>query len=675
MGFTVGKIAHPAVGLRGKAILALALACLLALLPAAFVGWRVLDNVRNHFGEAYARNFTQLKRESIAALISRELALSQRFADSVLVRQWLQDEENPEKKAQFFAEADGYNKDFRDHTWFLASAGSGAFYANELGKPYSDAPRYVLDPAKEADSWFFSSIERAEPYNINVNYDDYLAVTRVWINVIIRDGARGIGIAGTGIDLSSFLKEFIASSEPGVTPMILSASGAIQAHRKADLIAKNQAGSKASLDQTLAGQLLAGAERDRLNEALVSVAGQPGEVGMLHVTLDGKPQLLALSYIPELKWYIVTAVDLKAAQVLDKAWLNTAIAAVIAVLLVLLAAFSYAVDILVLKPLGNLRRSVLAVADGDFDIALPPPRRDELGDLSRAFGTMATKIRSNTDELENRIQARTRDLEAANHDLRRTQKQINDSIDYASLIQRAILPDTQLAQKLDTQYFALWRPRDVVGGDFYVFRHDGDHGNDRYLAGVVDCAGHGVPGALMTMLARSALDHAMNETGIDSPAAILTHADATMRGMLQACELPRAIATNMDAGLAYIDPKARLLRYAGAKISLYYSDGVAFSEIKGARRALGDRRQGSYTDHDIALAAGVTYYLATDGFLDQAGGDHGYGFGNTRFSDLLLRHARLPMHEQAMALEAALESYRGAYPQRDDITVLSFRFD
>ena len=177
------------------------------------------------------------------------------------------------------------------------------------------------------------------------------------------------------------------------------------------------------------------------------------------------------------------------------------------------------------------------------------------------------------------------------------------------------------------------------------------------------------------MLARSALDQAMNLVGIASPAAILVQADAIVRSMLQQEDLPRAIATNMDAGLVHVDEQQRILRYAGAKISLYWSDGDEVGEIRAVRRALGDRRQGVYQDAEIAMRPGVSYYLATDGILDQAGGEFGYGLGNTRFIRILTENARLPVGEQGAALRRALEHYQGDHPQRDDITVLSFRFD
>jgi serine phosphatase RsbU (regulator of sigma subunit) len=627
--------------------------------------------VRNHFGEAYAVNFTQLKRQSILAPLSRELALSRRLAGSVLTRQWLLDESDPAKKALFFEEAEGYRKDLRDHAYFVVSALSRSYYASDSDQSFSDQPRYELSPESATDSWFFSSLTQTDDYNINVNYDDYLQVTRVWINVAIRDGERKIGMAGAGIDLTGFLAEFMATAAAGVTPIVINQAGAIQAHRNRALIAINQAGSSSRVDQTLAGQLPEGEQRDRLAQAMQRAVERPGEVSTLRVTLDGKAQLLALSYIPELKWHIVSAVDLQAAQVLDQNWRNAAMATLVAVVAILLLAFGYAVEKLVLRSLRKLQQSASAMAQGDFDVSLPPPGGDELGDLSRAFAVMASQIRSHTAELESRIKARTQALEVANQAMQLAHKQINDSLDYASLIQRAILPDQQLRQVLGERFFVIWHPRDVVGGDFYVFRVE----CERYLFGIVDCAGHGVPGALMTMLARSALDHAMSQVGIDRPASLLAHTDRAMRDMLQHCEQPRALATNLDAGLVYIDPEQRRLRYAGAKISLYWSDGDEVGEIKGGRRALGDRHQGDYADSEISLRAGVTYYLATDGFLDQAGGEMGYGFGNTRFAQLLLDHARLPMAEQASALDLALRDYQGDYAQRDDITLLSFRFD
>ncbi|PSJ44778.1 histidine kinase [Zobellella endophytica] len=659
-------------GLRAKSVLALLLACLLAFIPAGGVGWRMLASVQEHFGLAYARNFTQLNRQNILVPLSRDLALARRFADSVLTRQWLREEADADKKALLLREADGFAGDFSSHSYFLISAGSRDYYYREAGAPFTGEPRYRLDPDSPDDRWFFNILASGDKLNINVNRDTRLGTTRVWLNVLVEEEGIPLGLAGTGIDLTRFIQDFIATDELGVTPMIIDGQGAFQAHPDPDLIALGSAAGIRGDQRHLPDLLGSPEEGDRLAQLLREAASAPESVGTGWFTLDGRRQLLAVSFIPELGWYVVTAVDMNAAQVLEAGFVNNALAAFAIMMAVLLLALVYAVDRIMLRPLRRLQGSATAIAQGRYDVSLPAPSGDEIGDLSEAFGVMADKVRSHTEELEHKVRTRTRELEEANRKMRQAHQQINDSIDYASLIQRAILPDQQLTKVLGEHHFVLWHPRDVVGGDFYLF-HPGER--ERFLVGVVDCAGHGVPGALMTMLARAALDHAIRERGIASPAAILQLTDTTLRGMLQDCDLPRGLATNMDVGLAYVAPAERQLVFAGAKMSLYHSDGGQVAEVKGSRRTLLDRREVRFEDVPLALRPGHIYYLATDGYLDQAGGSKGFGLGSSQFRELLRTHAQLPLAEQAEALKRALDHYRGGHPQRDDMTLLAFRTD
>jgi serine phosphatase RsbU (regulator of sigma subunit) len=657
-------------GLRAKSLLALLLACLFALLPAGFIGWQVLQGVQNHFGLAYAKNLTQLNRQTILAPVSRDLALAQLLARSLVSRQWLLDEANAAKRELFFREAENYRQGFRDQNYFLISALSHQYYLNAKDKPDSQQPRYRLDPNKADDAWFFNTLEHTQDYNINVNTDVHMGITQVWLNVIVREGERKIGLAGTGLNLTGFLQEFIATGEPGVTPIILDSQGAIQAHPDTRLIAFDSGSGTKNQAKTLASLLDSAQQRSALAQALTAAQADPTQAQSLWLDLQGKRQLLALAYIPELRWHLITAVDLTEAQIMQPGWALAVIGVLVLLLLILLLAFGAAVERVVLRPLRALHQSATAIAEGNFQVGLPSPGRDELGDLNRAFGSMARQIKTHTEQLEDKVRERTQALEQANRDMASAHQKINDSIDYASLIQRAMLPSGQLSQMLGPHHFVLWHPRDVVGGDFYLFRALDD---ERYLIGVVDCAGHGVPGALMTMLARAAFDDAMNRLGLDSPAALLCHADASLREMIRQSELPKAIATNMDVGLAYVNRGTNRLIYAGAKISLYWSDGEQLGEIKGDRRPLCDRKQGQYSDRELEMRPGSTYYLVTDGYLDQAGGELGYGFGNSRFAALLREQAQLPMQEQAEGLKRALDAYRGEHQQRDDITLLSFR--
>ncbi|WP_435606938.1 biofilm regulation protein phosphatase SiaA [Pseudomonas knackmussii] len=659
-------------GLRGKSVVALLLACVLALVPAVLLGWKAMEDIRTHFGLAYARNFTLLNQQKILAPVIRELSLSRRLAESVVTQDWLLEEGNSERRTRFFREAEGYRGDLGEYSYFVIVDASRHYYFNDATAPLSNAPRYTLSADDPQDSWYFATMRSDAPYNINVNYDAKLRATKVWFNVQVIAGNRKVGLAGGGLDLTNFLDQFISRREPGVTAMIVDADGAIQAHPDKKLIAYSSgAGTGGGAQHKVFELLGSDDERRGLRGVMDDAQAHPGEVRTFWATLGGKRQLLATAYIPELRWHVLSAVDLHAAQVLDSRWIWPLVGTLVGLLAILLLGFAYTVELLVLKPLRGLRQSAKAIAAGNYDSPLPKARGDEIGELSVAFSSMAEQVRRHTEDLEDKVRQRTQALERANREMAAAQKKIGDSIDYASLIQRAILPDRQLQASLGAHHFVLWKPRDVVGGDFYIYRE----GTADSLMGVVDCAGHGVPGALMTMLALAAIDHAIDSVQSHDPVSILRETDQVIRGMLSQEQVTQALATNMDAGFVRIDHERRLLHFAGAKISLFASNGAEVREYKGGRRAIGDKRQGEYENIELALEPGWTFYLCTDGFLDQAGGEHGFGFGNSRFAALLREHSRLPLAEQARVFAATLAEYQGERPQRDDITILSFRFE
>ncbi|EWC40249.1 SpoIIE family protein phosphatase [Pseudomonas stutzeri] len=661
-----------ALGLRGKSLLALLLSCLLAFVFAGFIGREALLGVQSRFGEAYAQNIVQLNRERLFAPVSRELALAQRLAASQATLAWLSDEQNPAKRASFFKEAAGYQQALGDHAYFAASALSNSYYSNGADQPPSEAPRYTMGPENPRDEWFYLTLESDAPYTINVDRSAVTGELKVWFNVQVRDGDRRLGMVGSGISLKAFVDDFIESSTVGVESMVLDAYGSILVHPNQNLVTLNADTTRGrSLSTSILGLLDDAEAASAVRQAMAESRNNPGTVAALQLALDGAPRLLALSWIPELQWFVASSVDLGTAQVVEIRPLLPAIALFLVLFLLLIGGGAWLVEKRVLKPLRQLRRSAQALAAGQYDTPLPLHRQDEIGELSAAFGSMAQKVRSHTSELEHRVRERTRDLEQANLEMAAAHKKIGDSIDYASLIQRSILPNRQLVTAMGDRHAVLWRPRDVVGGDFYVYRAD----EQGCLFGVVDCAGHGVPGALMTMLAHAAIDQALGSTGLQDPAAALSRTDAIVRSMLRNEDGSHALATNMDVGLAYVDLRQRKVHYSGAKIALYYCDGAEVEEVKAARRAVGDKRIGEYHNTTINLQPGRTFYMTTDGFLDQAGGEQGYGFGNSRFASMIREHARLPLAEQGEAFSLALARYQGDFPQRDDITMLCFRFD
>lgn len=656
------------LGLRGKFLLAQVTAGALALLLAVLVGNWLLDAARSHFGQAYARNYTELNRDRIRTPVVRDLALSRLLAKAPALHRMLR-EPSQAHRAAFFEIAQNYLDAFTANAYFVANAlQEHGYYFNAKGRPFSAQPVYYLDPDDPEDSWFFATLRGDQPYNINVNYDAKLKQTRVWINMVIKDDGQSLGLIGAGLDLSAFLRALLQRAEPGAIPLIVNDSGAIQAYRNPERIALNTAGQQAAQSQTLAG-LLPETDPAVLAGLLRESRSRPQGVVLHEVVFNDEPRLLALSYVPELRWHVATLVDLGVAQIVAPYWLLYIGLGGAAVLLLLLFGFGYSVERLMVRPLRSLQQSAEAIARGDYSARLPSAGSDEIGALQRAFSSMADQVQAHTRELEDKVRERTAALEASRSQIVQAHKQIDDSINYASLIQRATLPDGELARVLGEQQHVLWKPRDVVGGDFYVFEADGDN----FLLGVMDCAGHGVPGALMTMLARSALNHALALHGARDPARLLQQVDATLRHVLADAQLTKAVATSTDAGLVYVDRTHNELLFAGAAIRLFYTDGAMVAAVRGSRRPLADRHRRSYTNTHVALDAATTYCLVTDGLLDQAGGERGHGFGSRRFQTLLQANAHLSLHQQAQALEAALAEYQGENAQRDDITVLSFR--
>lgn len=329
-------------------------------------------------------------------------------------------------------------------------------------------------------------------------------------------------------------------------------------------------------------------------------------------------------------------------------------------LLVILAVISYQIIARrIIQPIARLVKEASFIESDDMSSLLTVRSDDEISRLAQAFNSVLGKMRQ-------AIIAG----DAANQKVVEANRQIASSINYAGLLQRSILPDRQLQETFGDDHFILWLPRDTVGGDYYIFHSEA--GN--CVAGVADCAGHGVSGAMMTMLARAGIDRSILEVGISSPAAVLSCTDAAMRKLLHGAQQSKSIATSMDMGLVHLDFQAKTLKFAGAKISLYWSDGQTMNMIKGNNRAICDHRIGVYTDHELPLLPGCTYYLTTDGLLDQSGGEDGFSLGTEKFTQWLIRLARQPLAEQREGLAQALAQFRGSHPQRDDITILSFRF-
>jgi PAS domain S-box-containing protein len=248
---------------------------------------------------------------------------------------------------------------------------------------------------------------------------------------------------------------------------------------------------------------------------------------------------------------------------------------------------------------------------------------------------------------------------------------ILQSLRYASRIQAAVLPARQELEVVAADHFLIWEPRDIVGGDFFWFQPI----NDGYAVMVGDCTGHGVPGAFMTLIAWGLLDRMLRSADTDNPSQVLTGLHRGVQCLLGQDEQQGETDDGLEAGICFINPKQRKMTFAGARFSLWRANEKGVIEIKGDRKGLGYRRyplETTFTDIALSFESSDTFYLTTDGLIDQIGGPRGRSFGKRRFQELLKKNRGVPMSEQEESLRRAIATYQGQQLRRDDLTVLGF---
>lgn len=274
------------------------------------------------------------------------------------------------------------------------------------------------------------------------------------------------------------------------------------------------------------------------------------------------------------------------------------------------------------------------------------------------------------------------EIEEKNQALLRSEAEISeknahimDSLLYAERIQKLILPSKTTMTKYLSECFVLFHPKDIVSGDFYWFCEvDGT-----MVLAVGDCTGHGVPGALMSMLGIALLSQIVVEKRVLEPAIILEELHLSIRRALRQDQLTAtgmAAQDGMDIALCVIPPSRQLVAFAGAHNPLYYRypEGP-LTEIKADRKGIGGRQKEAkriFARQDIYVGGGVSIYLTTDGFADQPD-PTGNSYGTARLKTFLQNHADSPMNEQYVALEAELKNHCGQESQRDDIAVVGVR--
>jgi serine phosphatase RsbU (regulator of sigma subunit)/uncharacterized protein HemY len=245
-------------------------------------------------------------------------------------------------------------------------------------------------------------------------------------------------------------------------------------------------------------------------------------------------------------------------------------------------------------------------------------------------------------------------------------REILDSITYAKRIQSAILPNAAIVDKLLGDSFILYKPKDIVAGDFYWL----DEADGKVLFAAADCTGHGVPGAMVSVVCSNALNRSVREGGLTDPGLILNHTRDIVTAELD--NSSERVRDGMDIALCAIDGEK--LWYAGANNPLWLVRNGALQEIKADKQPIGNfERQWPFKTHEVNLEKGDVIYIFSDGYADQFGGPKRKKFKSKAFRELLLTLQDFDMETQALKLEEAFEAWRGSNEQLDDVCVIGVK--
>ncbi len=365
-------------------------------------------------------------------------------------------------------------------------------------------------------------------------------------------------------------------------------------------------------------------------------------------------------------------------------------AIILALTLALVTSLIYRKTRVITSPIKKLVDSVDRITNGHLTERAEVTGNNEITRLSEKFNMMISQLESYYYELEEKVKERTRkienqkeeilkqrdelatmncDLQKANTEIEEQKKHIMDSIYYARRIQTAILPSQGVLDKLLPKSFIFYLPKDIVSGDFYWVHESEGH----RMVAAVDCTGHGVPGAFMSIVGFNELNHAVNVAGALKASEILNELNRGVIETLNEGVSSASIRDGMDIALCVFPPEGNNIYFAGANNPLIIIRNNEIIKVKGDRIPIGafeGLNPQSFTNHEMEVFPGDVLYLFSDGFADQFGGKENKKFLTGRFQHLLLEIHHLPPDRQKEELHRRLVEWMGNNAQVDDILVI-----
>ncbi len=380
--------------------------------------------------------------------------------------------------------------------------------------------------------------------------------------------------------------------------------------------------------------------------------------------------------IKGLHWVIMSEIDKKEAfkpvdRLRNKIWFFLPMTLLVVIVI------SFFASKMITKPIKSLTKTARELARGNLDVDIKVKQKDEIGTLALSFRSMQNSLHNLIDDLkesnhtlEDKVKERTVELSYQKDMVEEKNKEIVDSIQYALRLQRAILPTSQYLQDHLKDHFVMFQPKDIVSGDFYWMTTVGT----KILLAAVDCTGHGVPGAMVSIVGANGLNRCVKEFGLTEPAAILNKLREIVIETFDSTH--EDVKDGMDLALVCFDTTSNEIEFAGANNPLWIARRKfqTMEVYKGDKQPVGkfDFQQ-PFTNHKIRIYKGDCIYLFTDGYADQFGGEKGKKLKYKPFKDQLLKNIHLPMHEQKSFLVHKFNEWKDDLEQIDDVCVIGVK--
>ena len=391
----------------------------LLLMVVIFIGFilitwvisvQLVNKLNQQWGVQFAERQVMFDKYRTLSPLIREIALARQMAAEPAIIDMALHEHDPEMRRRGIAALERYRFNFQDHSYFAAFAKSGNYYYNDAANQYVGKQlRYVLSSSSAKDKWFYATLADGKEYQVNLDPDVHLKVTKAWINVLIKNGNETLGIIGTGIDLADFIKETVSITQEGVHNLFIDKSMAIQLNNDPKLIdymtIAKDVGERIKVDVLLKDPY----DIDRLRYVMLDLERSPAAIATLRVKYQGSTHLLGVAYLPEVGWYDLTLMDDHRLNLFEDLIMAPVLLGL--ALLLALVTVGWALQRWILRPISVLRASTDKIGSGNFEVDPHMAGTGEIAHLSRSFERMARYVVDSNRELENKVRLRTEELQ------------------------------------------------------------------------------------------------------------------------------------------------------------------------------------------------------------------------------------------------------------------------